>query len=358
MGLIRLLLAISVVLVHSNSIFGIYLLDARYAVQLFYMISGFYMSLILNEKYLNKSYKLFISNRLLRLYPIYFVVLVVTIIYSFSTGILFNDYGRITPFINYLLNIKIGYYLILAALNLSIIGQDIVFYLGLDTISGNLFFTTNFHNTQPQIHQFLIVPQSWTLSIEMYFYMIAPFIVRKRSYIIIILVVTSLALRVIWFYNFSLYKDPWVYRFFPFELFFFLSGSLGYKLYIKIKALSVPKILNYIIITYMLLFILLYHIITINIIMKTLLLFISLFISMPFIFNFTKYYKIDRFIGELSYPVYIVHMLIGMILIKFIPLKYLGIAVSLVSIFVSMILIKYVSEPIETFRQSRILTVK
>jgi len=48
------------------------------AVQSFYVISGFYMALVLNEKYGPGSYWLFVSNRLLRLWPAYFVVLVLS----------------------------------------------------------------------------------------------------------------------------------------------------------------------------------------------------------------------------------------------------------------------------------------
>ena len=83
MGILRLLLAISVVLAHSSPLFGITSVGGALAVQAFYIISGFYMSLILNEKYTggNNSYYLFISNRLLRLYPIYWVVLVSQIIF-------------------------------------------------------------------------------------------------------------------------------------------------------------------------------------------------------------------------------------------------------------------------------------
>ena len=77
MGILRILLAISVVLSHSSSIFRVSFVGGPLAVQAFFIISGFYMSLILNEKYIgvNNSYKLFISNRFLRLYPMYWVIL-------------------------------------------------------------------------------------------------------------------------------------------------------------------------------------------------------------------------------------------------------------------------------------------
>ena len=50
MGIIRFLLAISVVIAHTSSVYGFKLVGGQIAVQAFYMISGFYMTLILNEK--------------------------------------------------------------------------------------------------------------------------------------------------------------------------------------------------------------------------------------------------------------------------------------------------------------------
>jgi len=73
------MLAMAVALGHLDFFFmGI---DGTMAVQAFYMISGFYMALVLNEKYIGKaaSYRLFISNRFIRLYPNYLIILVLNI---------------------------------------------------------------------------------------------------------------------------------------------------------------------------------------------------------------------------------------------------------------------------------------
>ena len=74
MGILRFLLAISVVAHHCGPILGFDFVGGQVAVQSFFIISGFYMSLILNEKYvgINSSYKLFITNRLIKLYPIFY----------------------------------------------------------------------------------------------------------------------------------------------------------------------------------------------------------------------------------------------------------------------------------------------
>ncbi len=79
MGLFRLYLALSIAFQHSGKAWG---LAGRKAVEVFFIISGFYMALILTTgKY--KEYKTFIVNRFLRLYPIYSVVAILTLILSF-----------------------------------------------------------------------------------------------------------------------------------------------------------------------------------------------------------------------------------------------------------------------------------
>ena len=83
MGTIRFLLAFSVVFAHMD-LHSQFFNNGSDAVQLFFIISGFYMFMVLKEKYvkLDRSYWYFISNRFLRLYPIYFLILIMTI-YAF-----------------------------------------------------------------------------------------------------------------------------------------------------------------------------------------------------------------------------------------------------------------------------------
>jgi len=73
MGTLRLLLALSVVAAHCGAIAGLRFVGGPMAVQAFFIRSGFFMALILNEKYTgnNNSYWLFISNRFFRRYPFY-----------------------------------------------------------------------------------------------------------------------------------------------------------------------------------------------------------------------------------------------------------------------------------------------
>lgn len=70
MGLIRVLLALFVVFEHSNAFEIIKLPGGELAVKVFFIISGFYMTLILSTKYVGRgSYSLFISNRFFEIIP-------------------------------------------------------------------------------------------------------------------------------------------------------------------------------------------------------------------------------------------------------------------------------------------------
>jgi len=126
MGLIRLLLAFTVVIAHSNPIFGNKIVGGITSVHAFFIISGFYMALILNEKYVTKdSYKLFITNRLLRLYPVYWVMFVITII----VGLLAYRYSNhhpilLRPYLEDPGSLSIFSWICLGISNLTLIGQD------------------------------------------------------------------------------------------------------------------------------------------------------------------------------------------------------------------------------------------
>ena len=78
MGWMRFLLAVAVVFHHSTTPGNIPLVDGHQAVRLFYIISGFYMALILGKKYpLNRQgLWIFYTNRAARIFPVYWVVLI------------------------------------------------------------------------------------------------------------------------------------------------------------------------------------------------------------------------------------------------------------------------------------------
>ena len=75
MGLFRVLLAVSVFIVHVDStgfISNLIGFGGANAVELFFVVSGFYIAMILNSSY--SKNRNFYLNRALRLYPIYYII--------------------------------------------------------------------------------------------------------------------------------------------------------------------------------------------------------------------------------------------------------------------------------------------
>jgi len=232
--------------------------------------------------------------------------------------------------------------------------QDIVMFLGLDTSSGQLFFTSNFWETSPQLHKFLFIPQAWTIGVEITFYLIAPFLVRKKLKFIFPLILLSLLLRFV-LSHYGLSKDPWSYRFFPTELVFFLLGIVSYQIYVKIRTLDIKKgYLNTIWISAIGLT-LFYNYFPIP--YKYPIYLFLFFICLPFIFILTKKWKYDNYIGELSYPIYISHLFIlpCMSVLKIPEVFGLGLNLIIMTVMFSILLNELVAKKIEKIRQKRIM---
>lgn len=169
------------------------------------------MGLILNEKYTGDgSYKLFMGNRFLRLFPAYWFILILTVGMSYLFHIATGEGFKITSYFQYyhLLDIRSLFFLILTIV--MIIGQDIILFVKFNA-SGLLTFTSDFrsvHPPFPPVFAFSFVPQSWSLALELFFYFIASFIVRKNAILISVIIILSLSLR-IFIYSCDLNSDPW-----------------------------------------------------------------------------------------------------------------------------------------------------
>lgn len=357
MGHIRTFLAIIVIISHTEAFFGFNFLGGKIAVQAFYIISGFYMSLILNEKYIlqNNSYKLFITNRLIRLYPVYWATLLLIIISSlvlyFTSG--GNNYGYLNSFIdNYHILNPLSIFILVFS-NIFIIFQDVLLFFEVNLESGLFFFQHQFNKDHLNGFDFALIPQAWTVALEILFYTIAPFIVRRKTSVLIIIFSILIAINYVLKYQLGLNYTPWSFRFFPSELPLFLLGVFSYKLYrSKFKTLFKPKYNIYALIV-ITLFIILFDKFSFR--LKHEMFFTLFFIAIPFIFQLTKASKIDRYIGELSYPLYITHMFVLRIVSKF---NYIiinkGITVIILSVILSLVLKHFVSDKVEVYRQNRL----
>ena len=354
MGLVRFLLAVTVVINHTGPLFGLVFTDAYMAIKVFFIISGFYMSLILSEKYTGPSRcRLFYSNRLLRLFPTYWVVLAfslaISLFFKFAlhTALLLGPWqtwiGRLTP----------GTVAALVGANISILGQDLLFFTHVTT-SGNLAFAWDALHQSTPAWFFLLIPQAWTVSLELCFYLLAPWLVRRGNVFLGVLIGASFVARAaVYLGDFPF--DPWKQRFFPVEFGFFLLGIFAYRLYAALKLTAIPRRTLWSVCGLYLAAIVLYQFLP-GAMGKELFLYAATVLAIPFLFLLTKKLPLDRAIGELSYPIYISHWTIIMLAEYFFGKRLLPVIALAATIGFSLLLNRFVSDPIDRYRQKRVLT--
>jgi len=345
MGIIRTLLALAVVLFHSYGFWNANqtMTGGMVSVQAFYMISGFYMALIIHEKYSGKknSYRLFLSNRFLRIYPVYWACLIIVILMCLI--------GQL-------------FIIILILANIFLFGTDLLMFTGVNAKSGNLEWTKYPFQYQPMTGQYLIIPQIWTVGLELTFYLLAPLVVRMKWYVQVLLILLAIYYHHYLFYTRFLQFDPWSYRFFPTQLGLFVAGSVAYRVYRYIREIKIPSAIHvslWLIILYCIVF---YPSLTFISEGKLRVGFFSiLFVGLPFIFLLFRENKIDRFIGELSFPIYVCHHFIMFLWRKYFwvhywQMQWFGIATAVSSVIFAIGLYFLLIKRLERIRQRRIST--
>jgi peptidoglycan/LPS O-acetylase OafA/YrhL len=312
MGSLRLLLAISVIILHAGPFLGAYLVaEPQLIIQMFYILSGFTIAFVWYGKYAGSETptRTFWINRARRIYPQYYLVLIGAILVSLyawktenrhpiATAVLFPVHGLGALWL-YLQQ------LLLAGMETHLFMQR--------AADGTLEFCANFHQgAHPPLHYYMFVSPAWMLGLQIVFYLLVPWLLPRPKLIAGVLVLSFTARIVAW--QCGLNQDPWTHRFFPFELGVLLLGVLSYGLYARIQEhrprwLARPRIGWAALggLTGMLLGFPLFRGIGQSAFWMCNLVAV---IAFPFAFHATKRFKWDRWLGELSYPVYIVHLLV------------------------------------------------
>jgi peptidoglycan/LPS O-acetylase OafA/YrhL len=304
MGLFRLTLALCVVLGHGLNL-PIPAATPDIAVQTFYIVSGFYMALVLTERY--HSLQSFFGHRVLRLYPAYAAVAAVTLAHAllrWSIGRSSNLPGLLS-YETHFAPLDLGAKAYLVLTNLLLAGQDVAMFLKISGDGGSFQWTTNFLDSMPRVETFLLVPQSWSLSIELGFYLCAPWLVRRSTTALLGMFAATIALRFVLAAQ-GLNFDPWTYRFFPVELGSFVLGILLYRSMRHRRAtVAMQRLALAMLIAATLLLSALPDSWATRIVFYGYVAW-----ALPLAFQLTRRSAIDRYIGELSYPVYLVHLLV------------------------------------------------
>jgi peptidoglycan/LPS O-acetylase OafA/YrhL len=211
--------------------------------------------------------------------------------------------------------------------------------------------------TKPLLYNFLFIPQAWTLSLELLFYLLIPFLHKKNTVIIGIILVSILIRFILYFIG--LHTEPWTNRFFPTELTFFLIGTLVYayrnsKFYTTLSSSYVLTI--FISFLFFLTFYEKIPLIIVGIDIKQAIFFACIIYLLPYLFTISKKWLVDYFLGELSYPMYIAHILVFSIVqtVQIEQRKWFGIEAFFLTIIFSLLLFLFVDRPIDRYRQWRV----
>ena len=321
MGLFRLALACSVLLEHArgHGFFGLGFLTGRLAVQSFFIISGFYMALVLHEKYLGPGrYWTFLQQRFLRLYPSFIIIVLIILltdgIISMVTGAPFGCY---VPWFEYGHLLSPAAFALFLANNVNLVGHDMVVLLQMDTVTGQVsFFNTTGHPLL-DAHYFFVNPPTWTLGVELSFYIVAPFLVCRSAKMQVSVLLASVVLRCLvpylieglspWTYVKG-HGTTWTYSFFPSNLCFFLAGSLGYLFYKRYRSWIGATVTTH----KWIFFVFGAFVATYDRLPNWQYLYVILIplvcVMVPMLFAATRNHHLDRLVGELSYPFYLIHL--------------------------------------------------
>ncbi|WP_085599824.1 MULTISPECIES: acyltransferase [unclassified Pseudomonas] len=346
MGLFRLFLALFVIAGHSLAeVFGVIGTTwSAMAVFVFFVISGFYMALVMDTKYKDTPVSAFYFSRAARIFPTYWLAAI------FSFASLYYMFGSIyfVPFksVSFLDQVFILF------TNLFVFGQDLTYLLCFRNLTDSICLTEG---------QYLLNAPGWSISVELIFYLIAPFFVRGlwRSALLLciglvyVFVVKELGVSAFqeFFNNPGINDASIYYYFFPVSFTFFGAGACSYYAIYKVGAGKS-------------------HITTLNYIFGVFVLFAASQVFTPMIswwwtaliafmvpglFSATKSNKYDRMIGELSYPVYMFHFPI-MVLFRTYQIGVgsigLGNAVAIASIAAGILVYVAVDRPIDKWRHA------
>ncbi len=317
-----------------------------YAVQCFYIISGFLIALVWDKKYSTRHNGLFLfyTNRGARIYFLYWALLAISSIVAILAAALS---GRWVSYFPLPVPHELELYEIFT--NLFIFGSAEAYWLGFDQ---GLYFTMDYTSSPFPVWRTMMFGPAWTLELELTFYLLAPFLLGLKLRTILALIAASFAARFTWYWM-GHNVDPWNYRFFPFEIGFFLLGAVTFRLS-KLGFLKPRRAISYAIFVVIAACILRYDLIApyVNP-------FVWLFAfaaSVPYLFALTGTWKFDGFLADMSYPLYLVHWPVWLFIRDFLPplSGFPRVLPAVASIVAAAVCVFCIERPIEKWRHRRI----
>jgi peptidoglycan/LPS O-acetylase OafA/YrhL len=191
------------------------------------------------------------------------------------------------------------------------------------------------------------------VGLELWFYLLVPFLVQWRTIFVVGVAVISFGIQ-----QGMEASIPWSsYFFFPANFGYFLIGVLGYRFYRTdlFRRYATKKNVNII-----------FFAVLANLILRQYIpyyrnypwqMYLMFSLSLPFLFQASKNSLWDRWIGNLSYPIYIIHAPILIYLEKHFNSKD-GLLTLSLTIAISVVVLSFVDQPLDAIRQRRIASLK
>lgn len=337
MGLIRLYLAISVLIFHYpltaaplnfiNSLF----IDSQVAINTFFLMSGFYISLGLNNRYRDPSQNItFYIGRMLRLWPTYLISLLLLI-----------PTGKLQAVASWIFELPNTLKYLAIFSNTTMIGNDLLVHLS--AIDGRTVFSEYGIDPHHNGSSYILNFPSWSLSVEILFYIAAPFIVRNLRTSLIILTLSIMACIYVKYINPAVTMQLRTDLYYLNLFIYFGLGILGYRLSESAKTKAPLDTIK--------LFAPFYLLSVFALPNNYSWLYVTLSLAIPTLFALTKKNNFDKFLGDLSYPIYILHMPIALIIAWALDIQHAP-AVSLLFFVMcaSVLVVLFVERPIDRFR--------
>jgi peptidoglycan/LPS O-acetylase OafA/YrhL len=146
----------------------------------------------------------------------------------------------------------------------------------------------------------------------------------------------------------------WQGRFFPTALFLFLFGIMAYRA-LPIAA-RLPKAFGWLVNAALLAAIVALPLTKIGGEPGRWLVYGGIAVALPFVFNAFKDIHADRWLGDLSYPIYLTHLIVvGFVLTFEVPMAMWAALAATLALSISLLLL--VDEPIDRWRQRRLARV-
>ena len=360
MGTFRLILALAVVLGHT-AYRGPRLMSPSDAVHLFFVISGFYMCMVLRSKYgwSGHGVRAFYLNRFLRLYPTYIAVVLGAMGWYFLCRWSSGGGGKEASLIELGRSMNLLTWLVLWVPNLFMLGVDVPGWLNWVNGQGvEIAGAAEFPIKTSEVMWLgcgLWIGPAWTIGCEIWFYAMAPLLLTGRP-VVRMLAVAGISLVLLWGFGGRFLCGG--YFIWVFWLWLFVIGMLCYLAYEKWGSGLMGFFLRWkygdaIVVGSVVFFYTIPYLAGVKV---PAWMGIGVgAVCVPIIFEATRSNGLDRILGEFSYPLYCTHMLaaevnqtlIGLLKMDWGWLVWMNIGTSLVASAVCVFLIE---QPLARFR--------